>query len=278
MSRVRLTAATVAAAAVAAAGIAAPSASAGSTWPCAKRKNEVVRTGGSVVWHRGGSLFGCVAGYSNPDMFGDVEGSDPWPHTPPTKAKRLGPWSSGSQIEFDGVEAVWAYRTTSKAGAAIDRMYAIDVREGKPWMRAARPTFDTADRVVADLKLGQNYAAWVTARGTLMAAAEGGFGEGEAAPDPFDLERVGAGTPGAAGLVPALVPRDGRLLIGHFEEHAAQAQATLQIRTIGDADMQNEECIGSHRWEASVRPLPDGPRVGGIWRAAYFPTDVYCTG
>lgn len=259
-------------------GAAAPAASAGETWPCAKRKGEISRSSGGVVWHRGGSLFGCVAGYRNPDQFGDVEGQDPWPHYAPTKARRLGPWSKGSRIVFDGVEATWAYRTRSKTGEPIDRMYAVDVRVGKPWLRGARPTFDLADRVVADLKLGINFAAWVTTRGTVLAGAEGGFGGGEAAPDAFDLDLVGAGTPASAGLVPALRPQGARLLIGQFPEAAAAAQSTLQLKRLSDLDMQNEQCIGSYRYEVTVRPKPDQPRVGGIWRAAYFPSGVECRG
>lgn len=189
----------------------------------------------------------------------------------------LGPWSKGSRVVFDGVEAVWAYRTTSKAGEPIDRMYAIDVRDGKPWLRGARPTFDTADRTVERMKLGQNFASWITARGTVMAAAEGGFGGTETPNDPFDLALVGAGTAGAAGLVPALAPQGNRLLIGQFPNLTPEGRATLKLKRLFDANsMENEECIGSHRWETTIEPGPGLPRVGGTWRAAYFPSDVYC--
>lgn len=256
------------------AAVAPPAALAvGQTDPCPKRKHEVKRVYGSAVWARGGSLFGCVRGYRNPQL-GEVEDSDPGIDHPHTKARRLGPWSTGSRIVFDGVEATWAYRTTSKTGDPIDRMYAIDVRQGKAWLRGARPSFDTADRVVDRLALGTNFAAWITTRGTVMAGAEGGFGP-ETPNDPFDLELVGAGAP---GLVSALVPQGNRLLIGQFPALTPEGRATFRLKRLSDLDMENEQCIGSYRWETTVEPSPGAARVGGIWRAAYFPTDPECTG
>lgn len=242
--------------------------------PCPKRKHEIKRTHGSVVWERGGSLFGCVAGYANPQL-GGVENSDPGYDHPHTKARRLGPWSRGSRIVFDGVEATWAYRTTSRAGEPVDRMYAIDVREGKAWLRGARPSFDLGDRVVDRLALGMNFAAWITTRGTVMAGAEGGFGADDAQPDPFDLELVGAGAP---GLAPTLNPQGNRLLIGQFPNLDAAGRATFRLKRLSDLDMENEQCIGSYRWETTVVPPGGTARVGGVWRAAYFPTEPECTG
>lgn len=271
----RLRGVAVAALALASAAVLAPPALAdGKILVCPKKPHEIERVHSSVVWERKGSLWGCAAGYSNPQL-GGVESSDP---TLSSKriARRLGPWSAGSRVVFDGVEVVWAYRTTSKAGAPIDRMYAIDVRQGKPWLRGARPTFDTADRTVEQLKLGQNFASWITARGTVMAAAEGGFGGDETPADPFDLDLVGVGTSGATGLVPALLPQGNRLLIGHFPDLTAEGRATLRLSRLTDMNMENEECIGSYRWETTVQPGPGLPRVGGIWRAAYFPSDVNC--
>ena len=199
----------------------------------------------------------------------------PYYDTLPTKARRLGPWSDASQLVFDGLEATWAYRQTLKSGAVVDRLYAVDLNVGKPWLRGALPTFDPADRTVSGLKLGQNFAAWVTTKGTVMAAAEGGFGDPNDA-DPFDLELIGAGTAGSAGLVPSLYPEGQLLVIGQFQGLSADGQATLRLRRLSDADMENEQCIalplGGHR--------PPGrrsaARVGGVWRAAYFPHDAYC--
>lgn len=242
--------------------------------PCPARPHEIERVHGGVVWERGGSLFGCVAGYRNPQL-GGVENDDPSYDYPHTKARRLGPWSKGSRIVFDGTEATWAYRTTSRTGEPVDRMYAIDVRAGKAWLRGARPSFDLADRVVDHLALGMNFAAWITTRGTVMAGAEGGFGAGDAQPDPFDLELVGAGAP---GLVSSLDPRGNRLLIGQFPGLDAAGRETFRLRRLSDLDMENEQCIGSYRWETTVRPAGNAPRVGGVWRAAYFPTGPECSG
>lgn len=249
----------------------------GSIDRCPRHAHEIHRTGGSVVWERGGSLFGCVAGYRNPQL-GGVEDQDPSYDYPHTKARRLGPWSPGSRIVFDGVEAVWAYRTRSKAGEPVDRLYAIDVRAGKAWLRGTRPTFDLADRVVEHLALGVNFAAWITTRGTVFAAAEGGFGADSGPQDPFDLEPVGAGTSGADGLATTLAPQGHRLLVGRFPNATPQQRATFRLKRLSDLDMENEQCIGSYRWETTIVPVAGAPRVGAIWRGAYFPTEPECVG
>lgn len=256
----------MAAATLGLAGLGAPAAQADArVVPCSKHRHELSRAGGSVVWKQSGSVYGCVSGYAESD--------DPYYDAPSSKARRLGPWSKGSRLVFDGVEVAWAYRTRSKAGESVDRIYVADARTGA-WLRGARPTFDLADRVVADLRLGTNLAAWVTERGTVMAAAEGGFGDVDD-PDPFDLEFVGTGTPGASGLVDALAPQGKRLLIGRFQEHAAQAGATLRLEP--ETLDEQETCIGSIRWWVTVRPLATEPRVGGVWRAGYFPSGPECS-
>lgn len=269
-----MAAAVTTAAALLLTGVGAPSARAdGHVLPCGKHRHELARKLGSTLWEHGGSLYGCVAGYLDDTANNEVDHEGADPSYSPTPPRRLGPWSPSSRVVFDGVEAAWTARKQLKSGQLVDAVYAVDVNVGKPWLRAARPTFDLADRQIAALKLGQNFAAWVTTRGTVVAAAEGGFGD-PSEPDAFDLDLVGAGTP---GLVSALVPLDRRLLIGKFDAAAAQAGSTLRLRRLSDADMENEECIGSYRWEVTVRPAPNGPRVGGIWRAAYFPSSIYCS-
>ena len=149
-----------------------------------------------------------------------------------TADRRLGQWSPQSRIAFDGRHVVWAYRKQLPSGESIDRVYAADVRAGKPWLRAARPTFDLADRTVSALKVNRSFAAWTTTKGTVMAAAERGFTEPATETTKADLKLVGAGTAGALGLVDALAPVDHRLLIGKFDSLASPAPSTLGLKVV----------------------------------------------
>ena len=121
-----------------------------------------------------------------------------------------------------------------------------------------------------------------------MAAARGGFGGGDPEPDPYDLERVDPGpgpTSGPAapivplntGLAETLRPYGKRLVIGVFAQDRHEVARSLQLRRLSDADMENEPCIGSYRWEVTVRPLSGArERAGAVWRAGYFPSGPEC--
>ena len=241
--------------------------------PCPKHSTDLNRTYGSAVWVRGDALYGCAAGVAGT--------GDPNLDEPPSRPRKLGPWSRGSRVTANAIGATWAHRTRGADGAPVDRIYAADLRTGA-WLRGAEPGMGPADRRVSKLEIGQNIVAWTTTLGTVMAAAEGGAQAGPE-PDRFDLDLVGAGTaasppgrPEGEGLVQALRPQAKRLLVGRWPEAAAQVAQTFRLKALSDADMENEPCIGSLRWAITTQPVVGAPRVGAKWRAHYFPTEAYC--
>ena len=84
-------------------GLAAPGARAAEP-ACPEKPSGtmVAKSAGGVLWHQAGSLYVCTAYYGDPPV-----------------SKKLGPWTKGSKVSFDGSTAVWTARTVVDEGLRI---------------------------------------------------------------------------------------------------------------------------------------------------------------
>jgi hypothetical protein len=213
---------------------AAPAASLAASRSCAARPHTVAARSGGKVWHSGASLFGCTTAYG-PSLG----------HTPRTR--RLGPWTPGTKVAFDGVTAVW-----SVPKAAGDRVWADNLDSGEHWLTGTRIVPGSAgghftDGRVQRLMLTTEGAAWITRDSQVVLALH------EPASDP---------TPFGALAAPLSADKQ-LLLVGSFPGVAASTlaqSATLEV-VGGDGD----ECGGVDTYRLSVAPDPSGPRIGADW-------------
>lgn len=263
-------------------GAVVPTGGQAATPKCQKHKNELVRSGGGVLWTSNGStkngtLYVCTAYYGDKPV-----------------QRKLGPWTKQSKLAFDGSSVLWTVRTKEKNGARpADRIWAADGPYGV-WLKGLRLTTgptQTFDDRIARLAVRGNAAAWVTTQGVVMFASE--------SPNGSEPESVGEGTPGAAapvvpgvtddpslsaadtlsypqGLQTSLKPSGKRLLVGRWTALAgADFADTLQLRDTGGGD--GDECGGVSEYEVTVRPLADQPRVGATWMSDWTSTSEACT-
>jgi hypothetical protein len=225
---------------------------------CPTHVTEITRSGAGALYtdRSGHTLWRCEASEEQR----------------PTNTK-LGPWTKQSMAYFDGNDVVWTVRITGTTGHREDAMWAADDEHGT-WMRGLRPVVGTGAKTDVHIeRLGQlgSVAAWVTTRGTVVVAV----------PRPgLDPETVGEDTPGATapagttvsptsgaplGLVTALRPRGGRLVIGRWEGLSAGALAdSLDLRETGSDD-SGDQCSGQIGFQVTVQPVADQPPVGAQW-------------
>lgn len=229
----RVLAATVISATAIAAGAFASTAAAAT---CPQQGNELERAWRGAVFLRDGALWGCTAVY-----------------TDDTTTRRLGPWGRGSQVAFDGRWATWTIRH-GRGARARDRLYSVDVGSGQATFTNAAPVpGDGGDDRVTALAAASYMAAWVTSRGTLVAAIPAAH----RAPRP-----VGARGGNGDGLLLPLRPVGTRLVVGRWPGSAAAAARTLDVVNDGGA---GDECGGISTAVATVRPDGGSARAGVSW-------------
>lgn len=168
------------------------------------------------------------------------------------QVRKLGPWTPESKVRIDGIHTVvWTERRTS-AGRSEDRIWAATLAS-RPWLRGIASVRKPSDRLVARLLPGP---AWVT-EGGAVAIAKMKY-------DASSVALVGAGTPGASGLVAVPKPAGARLELGRWGAGAVDALAdsfTIEDRG-GDAD----GCAAVNAYAALVTPVAGQAAVGVEWQ------------
>lgn len=254
------------------AGAVAPVAQA-ATKKCPKHNGELVRSAGGVVWTGAGNLYVCTAYYGDPAV-----------------SKKIGPWSKGSKLAFDGSTVVWSLRKTVD-GVKSDTIYAADGPYGT-WLKGVRPTTGPTtnlDNVVSRMQAYGETVAWVTTKGTVMMAVE------TPADDPAAF---GAGTPGAAApVVPGVTDVGGltadnvlsypqglasppkavghRVLVGRWT--ALKGPEFSDTLSIVNVDGDGDECGGAGTDRVTVQPVAGQQRVGVQWTSDWTSTSLACT-
>ncbi len=186
------------------------------------------------VWHHTGSLYGCTTVY----------GTAP-------RTVRLGPWTAGTKVAFDGVGVAWTVRRTA-GGATVDRAWAASAQTGRRWLlgtplvpasSAAPAREGRAQRIL----LTDAGVAWVTRASDVVLALH----------EPSD-------TPTAIGTLPgSLQPARLLLLVGSWPAlDAARLAASAVLEELpGDGD----ECGGANDYRLTVTPDPAAAAVGAVW-------------
>lgn len=214
---------------------------------CAKKKGEIKRTSGGVLWSVKGVLWGCTAFYGDP------------PET-----YRLGPWSKASRYAFDGGTVAWTVPKTGKHGTE-DAVWTAKVTNGAVGLRGVRPTTgpgSSTDVRVARLVAKENATAWVTLRGTVVAA----LGADETP------EAVGA----SDGLATPFVQKGGRYVVGRWPDVAGTAFAKTLTIEVGDGE--GDECGGTNPYSVTVRPVDGEPPVGLTAFVGWVSSSNACNG
>jgi hypothetical protein len=245
--------------------VATSPASARAKGDCPKHTGEFGRKGGSVLWpgpYAGKTvLFGCTAFY----------GEGP-------KNFRLGPWAKGSTWAFDGSTAAWVIKG---AGGNADRVYVGDASAKYTWLPGLSPVVGKgakADGKVSKIVVSGEVAAWVTTKGTVVAAARGHDEEPEtegaelaaAKPDPAVSPSTGL----AQGLVSPLAFNGKRFVLGRFEAAAGKALAASLKIAVGQGE--GDECGGVNPYTVTVAPIA-GQRVGATWFTSWTSTSGVCS-
>lgn len=230
----RVLAATVISAAAIAAGASATTAAAAT---CPQQGHELQRAWRGAVFLREGALWGCTVSYRDDDAV----------------TRRLGAWGRGSQVAFDGRWATWTTRA-GRGKRLRDRITSVDVGSGAAtFVNAAPVPGDADDGRVTALAAASYMAAWVTAKGTVVAAVPAAHRAPRA---------VGARGDSGDGLRLPLRPLGTRLVVGQWPGAAAAAARTLDVVNDGGA---GDECGGISTAVATVRPDAGAPRVGLSW-------------
>ncbi len=205
---------------------------------CPQQGQELQRAFRGAVFVRDGALWGCTASYKADD----------------TVTRKLGAWGRGSQVAFDGRWATWTIRS-GRGRRVRDRLTNVDVGSGAVSFSNAAPVpgGDLDDGRVAALGGASYLAAWVTAKGTLVAAVPAQ----KRAPN-----AVGARTAAGDGLLLPLRPVGNRVVVGRWPGAAAAAARTLDVVNDGGA---GDECGGISTAVATVKPDAGAPRVGISW-------------
>lgn len=185
------------------------------------------------VWHDSHSVLACTTVYDHPP-----------------RARRLGPWTPGTKVAWDGVNALWTVRHTS-GGVTTDRMWAANSDNGKHWLSGTKLVPGAAGAPFTDgraqrIFLKDQSAAWVTQAGQVVMAMH----------DPAD-------TPTAIGTLPApLTAVKQLLLVGTYPASAVPGIASsLRIKELdGDGD----ECGGENPYQLTYS-VNGGSRVGALW-------------
>lgn len=253
---------------------ASPAAAAGT---CKSKPGQLAKAPNAVLWAKGKSLFVCTAFYGDPP-----------------KSARIGPWGKGSTFAFSSGDVLWTVRKPATSTAdAEDRIYAADGPFGT-WLNGLRLTTGPAsalDRRIKTLEISGGAAAWVTTKGTVMAAV---------AQPQVEPDLIGAGTPGAAApVVPGVtdvVPPPAastllpfpqglsgaptkltgkRFLVGRWTALPNAALAASLSVKYGEGD--GDECGGAGNYLITVQPVAGQPAVGVDWITGWTSTSLACS-
>jgi hypothetical protein len=198
--------------------------------PCRPHRGDLSGSREGRIWHARGSLFGCV-----------FDGTH-------VVRRRLGPWSPGSRVAWDGTDAAWS---VPQPGG--DRLWATAVGE-RAWLRGARALPGGGGRV-QKLLVGVGAAAWVTRSSEAVLALD--------AP---------ADDPTPVGALPAPLVFDAtRVLVGRWPQVPAAALAATVKLTSGDGE--GDECGGTTPFRLTLRPDPAAAPVGARWTRTWATED-----
>lgn len=208
---------------------------------CPPRKGTLAKAPLGRVWHAQGSLFGCTVVY----------GRRP-------QAVRLGPWSSGGKVAFDGVMVTWT-RPLRRDGVRSDRLWAASVESGIRWLtgKRLRPGVGAdgqdSEARIQRLALGWQSVGWTTKEGDVGMAVR----EPQTHPEPL-------------GTLPAPPqPSGARLLVGSFPDADPVALGrSLRLEVING---EGDECGGTDGYRLTVQPAAE--RVGVRWFGAWNRVD-----
>jgi hypothetical protein len=213
--------------------VAAPQAAQANSCPAKKGTLAHDRLG--RVWHSGHSLYACTTGY----------GRAP-------RARRLGPWDSGTKVAWDGSSAAWSVPLT-RNGVRSDRGWVASAEDGKRWLLGTRLIPATTSTPAAEARVQRLFvfgesAGWVTQDGGVVLAVH----SPQDAPAPF-------------GTLPTAPTADHKLvLVGRWPStNAAALAATVQL---GAFDGDGDECGGSERYRLTLAPdASTTTRAGVSW-------------
>lgn len=192
------------------------------------------------VWHSGRSLYACT-------VSGGVA-----PH-----ARRMGPWTPGTRVAFDGGDVAWTTRVT-RSGARADRLWAGDAATGRRWQSGAQAVPASGAeaageaRVLALRTVGDG-VAWVTDGAQLVLASQ----EPQVDDGPMTLD-----TPPVT-----LTPDGNRVLVGAWPDTPAGELARTLRLTVGEGE--GDDCGGVDTFTATVRPAGASAPVGAGWSSSY---------
>lgn len=218
----------------------APAAASGHARPCTHHSGYITGNEIGTLWHSGHSLVGCTTEYDEAHI-----------------VRRLGPWTLGTKVKFDGANVVWTVRQ-----GATDRVWAANVHNGQRWLTGTRLAPQGAGLPFADgrvyrlLQVGEQ-AGWITTGGEVVAAT-----------DESSFDATPVGTPPAP-----FVTSKQLLLIGRF---ASIAPATLAAHThFTTGQGETDDCGGTIPYTLTVRPNPSAPAFGATWFAEFrdIPTE-----
>lgn len=205
---------------------------------CPQQGQELQRAWRGAVFLRDGALWGCTVHWKDDD----------------TTTRKLGGWGRGSQVAFDGRWATWTTRS-GRGRRVRDRLTSVDVGSGAVSFSNAAPVpgGDLDDGRVTALAAASYMAAWVTAKGTLVAAVPAQ----RSAPS-----AVGARGGNGGGLLSPLRPIGTRVVVGRWPGAAAAAARTLDVVNDGGA---GDQCGGMSTAVATVKPDAGAARAGVSW-------------
>ncbi|HEY5143058.1 MAG TPA: hypothetical protein VII98_06120 [Solirubrobacteraceae bacterium] len=222
--------------------LAPASASARTSHDCPARQGTLATAPLGRVWHHAGSLYGCTTVY----------GVAP-------RAVRLGPWTAGTKVAFDGVGVAWTVRRTV-GGQVVDRVWAASTQTAKRWLLGpplvpASGSAPAREERIQRILLTDAGVAWVTRASDVVLALH----------EPSDA-------PTAIGTLPgALQPARLLLLVGSWPAvPAAQLAASAALKELpGDGD----ECGGANDYQLTVTPDPSAAAVGALWNGYWTRPD-----
>jgi hypothetical protein len=219
--------------------VAAPTAASASARSCPAERGTLAHDRFGRVWHAGHSLYACTTVY----------GRAP-------RARRLGPYATGTKVAWDGSSAAWSVPLT-RHGVRSDRAWVASAEDGKRWLLGTRlvPTTTTTTTPAAEARIQRLFvfgesAGWVTRDGSVVLAVH----------SPQD-------TPQAFGTLPTPPHADHKLvLVGAWPTTAAASLATTV--QLGAFDGDGDECGGSETYRLTVAP-EDATRIGVTWTGGW---------
>ncbi len=226
--------------ALAALAVAVPSGAMARSHHCPKHHGQLAVNSFGNVWHDSKSLLGCTTVYDHPP-----------------RARRLGPWTPGTKVAWDGVNALWTVRHSS-AGVTTDRMWAANADNGKRWLSGTKlvpgaPGAPFTDGQAQHIMLADQSAAWLTKAGQVVMALH----------EPADTP-----TPIGTLVSSPLVAVKQLLLVGTYPTSlVAGIASTMKLEELdGDGD----ECGGENPYRLTFNGdvgVLSGAEWGGYWES-----------